>query len=58
MNAIGAVGFMDIGTNLALANHQGPATLSMVLSCVFGVLLLRGFQRVKKLDAFERDLRR
>jgi predicted unusual protein kinase regulating ubiquinone biosynthesis (AarF/ABC1/UbiB family) len=66
LNAAGALGLLNLGALLALASTDGvaahaalggPAAACLALSGVFGVLLLRGFRRVKRLDSFERRIR-
>jgi len=66
LNAAGALGFLNLGALLALASTDGlgahaalgaPAACCLGVSALFGVLLLRGFRRVKRLDSFERRIR-
>jgi hypothetical protein len=66
LNAAGALGFLNLGALLALAATDGveahaalggPAGACLALSAVFGVLVLRGFRRVKRLDSFEKRIR-
>lgn len=57
MQSIGAVGFLNVGTMLALDGRTGPAAGVLGLAGVFGVMMLLGFKRVKRLDKFEKDLR-
>jgi len=57
MNVVGAMGFLNVGTMFALGGFEGPAALALGLAAVFGVLTLRGFQRVDRLDKFEKDIR-
>lgn len=58
INTIAAVGFMNMGTSLALSGLQAPATACMTVAGIFGVLLYRGYKRVQRLDKFEKDLKR
>jgi predicted unusual protein kinase regulating ubiquinone biosynthesis (AarF/ABC1/UbiB family) len=66
LNAAGALGFLNLGALLSLAATDGveahaalagPAAACLALSAVFGVLVLRGFRRVKRLDSFEKRIR-
>lgn len=58
INSIGAVGLLDVGTQLALhGGLEGPAGLCYALSSVFGVFVALGFKRVQRLDKFEKEIR-
>jgi hypothetical protein len=58
MNTIGAVGFLDMGVQLALhGGLEGAAGACMAIAAVFSVLLLRGMKRVQRLDKFEKEIR-
>jgi hypothetical protein len=57
MHTVAGVGLLNLGVQLALAGHSGPGGACFGLSGVFGVLLLLGLRRVKRLDKFEKDLK-
>ena len=57
MSCIGAVGFLNVGTMLALHGVGTPAGLALSLSAVCGLLMLQGFTRIDRLDKFEKDMR-
>jgi hypothetical protein len=57
MNSVAAVGLLNLGAQLALAQQQGPAGVVLGLSCVFGVLMVLGLKRVQRLDKFEKEVR-
>mmetsp|Transcript_29730 Transcript_29730/g.65790 ORF Transcript_29730/g.65790 Transcript_29730/m.65790 type:complete len:842 (-) Transcript_29730:440-2965(-) len=57
MNTIGAVGFLNVGTMLALNDLGGPATAALGLSALFGVLMLQGFKRIQRLEQFEKEIK-
>lgn len=58
VNTIGAVGLLDVGTQLALhGGLDGPAGLGYALSAVFGVFVALGLKRVQRLDKFEKEIR-
>jgi hypothetical protein len=57
MNSVAAVGMLNMGAQLALAQHEGIAAVCLGLSSVFGVLMLLGLRRVKRLDKFEKEVR-
>ncbi len=51
------MGFLNVGTQLALAGQQLPAGAAFVVSAVCGGLVLYGFRRVKRLDKFEKSIK-
>eukprot|EP00879_Flechtneria_rotunda_P001676 GHRR01001836.1.p1 GENE.GHRR01001836.1~~GHRR01001836.1.p1 ORF type:complete len:739 (+),score=239.78 GHRR01001836.1:270-2486(+) len=58
INTIAAVGFFDVGTQLAL--HGGLEVAAggcYALSLLFGVFIALGFKRVQRLDKFEKEIR-
>ena len=58
LNTIAAVGLLNVGVQFALhGDLEGPATLCVGLSSVFGGLVLAGLKRVQRLDKFEKDMR-
>jgi hypothetical protein len=57
MNSVAAVGLLNLGAQLALAQQQGAAGVCLSLSCAFGVLMLLAFKRVQRLDKFEKEVR-
>lgn len=57
LNAVGALGFINLGTTLAISGLDGPAELAFGMSAVFGYFLFMGFRRIERLDKFEKDLR-
>lgn len=58
INLIGALGFLNVGTQLALTQHTGPANAMLVVALAFGLFTVQGLRRVKRLDKFEKDLRK
>lgn len=58
LNAVGAVGLLNVGVQLALAGRAGPADAVLVGAGVLSVLVLLALRRVKRLDKFEKDLKR
>lgn len=57
LNCICSMGFLNVGTQLALAGQQLPAGAAFVASAVCGGLVLYGFRRVKRLDKFEKSIK-
>lgn len=57
MNAIGAVGFLNMATQLALGGQSGAGTALMGVSALFAVLTLLGLRRVQRLDKFEKQVK-
>jgi hypothetical protein len=57
MNTVAAVGLLNLGAQLALAQLQGPAAVCLGLSSVFAVLMVLAFRRVQRLDKFEKEVR-
>ncbi len=48
LNSVGAIGFLNIGTMLALSEYTAPASLALSLGGVFSVLTLLNFRRVER----------
>ena len=57
MNAVGAMGLLNIGTLLALEGLPGPGQACMAGAALFAFLVFRGFKRVERLDKFEKEIR-
>ncbi len=58
LNTVGAVGFMNVGVQLALeGSHGAAAAASMSLAAVFAGIVAYGMRRVETLDKFEKDIR-
>ena len=57
MSTIGSMGFLNVGTMLALNGMDTPATLAMAMSVLCGMQTAISFQRIKRLDQFERDIK-
>eukprot|EP00798_Chlamydomonas_sp_ICE-L_P018776 gene18776-25315_t len=64
MNAIGCIGFLNMGTMLALqpaaavsGPMQGAATMTLGLAAVYAFMVFNSFKTVSKLDKFEKDLK-
>ena len=58
LQAVAGVGLLDAGVQLALAGRSGPADAVLAAAGVMGVLVLLSLRRVRRLDKFERDLKR
>jgi len=48
LHAVGALGFTNLGTTLAISGLDGPATGALALAAVFGVLMFQGFRRIDR----------
>ncbi|KAF5837683.1 ABC1 family-domain-containing protein [Dunaliella salina] len=57
LHAVGALGFINLGTTLAISGLEGPAAGALGLAAVFGVKMFQGFRRIERLDKFESDLK-
>lgn len=57
MQTVAGVGLLNVGTQLALAGHEGPGSACFAAAGAFGVFVLLGLRRVQRLDKFEKDLR-
>lgn len=57
LNCICSMGFLNVGTQLALTGHSLPAGGAFVVSAICGGLVLYGFRRVKRLDKFEKSIK-
>jgi len=57
LHAVGALGFLNLGSTLAISGLDGPAAGALALSAAFGVLMFQGFRRVDRLDKFEKQLK-
>jgi hypothetical protein len=57
MSSIGSMGFLNIGVMLALNHVDTVAGLALALSLTCGLLTSLSFQRVKRLDQFEKDIK-
>ncbi len=57
VNVVGALGFVNLGTTLALAEHMGPAAAALTAAGVFAVSALLLFRRVNNLDKFEKQIK-
>eukprot|EP00983_Pelagomonas_calceolata_P024414 768532-Pelagomonas_calceolata.AAC.1 len=57
LHAVGALGFINLGTTLAISGLDGPAAGALGLAAVFGVMMFQGFRRIDRLDKFEKDLK-
>ncbi len=57
MNAIGSMGFLNLGATLALNELSGPATGCAALAALCAFLVFRGQKRIEQLDKFEKDIR-
>jgi hypothetical protein len=51
------LGFLNLGSTLAISGLDGPAAGALALSAAFGVLMFQGFRRVDRLDKFEKQLK-
>jgi hypothetical protein len=58
VNTVAAVGFLNVGTQLALAQQYGPADAALAVAALFAVFVVQGMRRAKRLDKFEKDLRK
>ena len=65
VNAIGCMGFMNVGTMLALNSAAGgvggpmqsASTVTLGFAAFFGVMVFLGFKRVNELDKFEKEIK-
>lgn len=51
------MGFLNVGTQLALAGQALPAGAAFAVSAACGAFVLLGFRRVKRLDKFEKSIK-
>jgi hypothetical protein len=58
LNTIGGMGLLNVGVQLALSGHEGPGAACFAAAGAFGVLVLLSLRRVKRLDKFEKDLKK
>ncbi|KAG1679839.1 hypothetical protein FOA52_012752 [Chlamydomonas sp. UWO 241] len=57
LTSIGAMGFLNIGTMLAIADKGTPAAFALAAALGCGALMLNAFMRVQRLEKFEKDIR-
>lgn len=58
LNAVAAMGLINVGSNLTVSQVGGPAAgVCWAASAVFGFLIWRGLKRVQRLDKFEKEIR-
>lgn len=57
LNCICSMGFLNVGTQLALAGQALPAGAAFAVSAACGAFVLLGFRRVKRLDKFEKSIK-
>ena len=51
------MGMLNVGVQLALAEHAAAAGAAFALSSVCAGLVLLGFKRVQRLDKFEKSIK-
>lgn len=57
IQSVACATLVNVGSQLAAGNHPGLATLLFSGSSVFGILIYKGFARVRRIDKFEKGIR-
>jgi hypothetical protein len=57
ISLVGAMGFLNVGTMLAMQHMGTPSAFALALSLACGLLTFNSFKRVDRLDKFEKDIR-
>lgn len=57
IQSVACATLVNVGSQLAASSHPGLATLLFSGSSVFGLLIYKGFKRVRRIDKFEKGIR-